>query len=280
MKTPIEVYIRAKPTDSFANKNIQFNTDQNDISIFIPKKTEDGPINHKTENWNFHFDKIFINDSQEKIFDQIGKKAVYNLVQGYSTSLLAYGQTGAGKTFSISGYDNDYRYRGILPRTISQIFKETNLLKDIDFTVKFSFVEIYNENLLDLLNPGSSNQIVLQEDPAYGIIAKGAKIKTVKSENEALELMFQAETNRTTQEHIMNRCSSRSHGVFTIFLEASSKYDSKEKVTISRLNILDLAGSERSKKTMSKGKTLLEASFINKSLTFLEQLIVLYADNK
>ena len=92
--------------------------------------------------------------------------------------------------------------------------------------------------------------------------------------------MFQAETNRTVREHVLNRVSSRSHAIFTIILESRSKFESKEKVTISKLNIIDLAGSERSKKTMSKGVTLAEASFINKSLSYLEQLIVAYTEMK
>lgn len=88
--------------------------------------------------------------------------------------------------------------------------------------------------------------------------------------------MFQGETNRTICEHKLNKNSSRSHAIFTIILESRSKVESSEKVVVSKLQIVDLAGSERTKKTHSMGETLLEASFINKSLSYLEQLVVAF----
>lgn len=115
---------------------------------------------------------------------------------------------------------------------------------------------------------------MLQEDPIYGVVNKGAAIVEVRSEEEALGLMFQGEVNRTICEHKLNKQSSRSHAVFTITLEARAIF--AEKLMVSKLNIVDLAGSERTKKTNSEGNTLLEASFINKSLSYLEQLVVAF----
>lgn len=90
------------------------------------------------------------------------------------------------------------------------------------------------------------------------------------TEEDAIAQLFEGETNRTISEHKLNKASSRSHCVFTVHLEIRSKVESAEKVIISKLNLVDLAGSERTKKTGSEGRTLLEAQFINKSLSFLE----------
>ena len=120
------------------------------------------------------------------------------------------------------------------------------------------------------LAPDSNSNVVIQEDIRGGIVLKGAIMKTCSTEEEALSMLFEGETNRTIAEHKINKASSRSHCIFTIYLEMRSRVESSEKVINSKLNIVDLAGSERTKKTGSEGLTLLEASFINKSLSFLE----------
>lgn len=280
MKTPIEVYIRSRPTDNFASKNIAVDNDKNTISIHIPKRKEDGPINHQQDQWTFKFDKILMNESQECVFELAGKKAVTSLLDGYSCSLVAYGQTGAGKTFTTIGLNNDYRFRGLIPRAISELFNQVNVQTEKNFKVKISFVEIYNEVIHDLLTRESEGTIVLQEDPVYGVIPKGANLVNVTSEEAALQLLFQGEINRTVCEHKLNKQSSRSHVIFSMVVEARSRFESLEKVCVSKLNIIDLAGSERTKKTNSTGETLLEASFINKSLSYLEQLVVGYSEKK
>lgn len=280
MKTPIEVYIRSRPTDNFANKNITVDYEKNTISIHIPKRKEDGPINHQQDQWTFKFDKILMNETQEYVFELTGKKAITSLIDGYSCSLVAYGQTGAGKTFTTIGLNNDYRFRGLIPRAISELFSQINSQTDKTFKIKVSFIEIYNEVIHDLLHKDLNNNIVLQEDPFYGVMAKGATLFEVTSEEATLQLMFQGEINRTVCEHKLNKNSSRSHVIFSVIVEQRSKFESLEKVNISKLNIIDMAGSERTKKTNSTGETLLEASFINKSLSYLEQLVVGYSEKK
>lgn len=280
MKTPIEVYIRSRPTDNFASKNIIVDHEKNTISIHIPKRKEDGPINHQQDQWTFKFDKILMNESQDFVFELTGRKLITSLIDGYSSSLVAYGQTGAGKTFTTIGLNNDYRFRGLIPKSISELFCQINQQTEKTFKVKISFIEIYNEVIHDLLQQDLRSNIVLQEDPFYGVIPKGAMLIEVTSEEAALQLLFQGEINRTVCEHKLNKSSSRSHVVFSIIIEARSKFESLEKVTISKLNIIDLAGSERTKKTNSTGETLLEASFINKSLSYLEQLVVGYSEKR
>ena len=274
MKSTIEVFIRTRPTNNFAHKNIKIEEDKGLIHVNIPKKEERDIVNHQQDSWSFKFDKILVNETQQTIFELTAQKAINSVVNGISSTVVAYGQTGAGKTFTVIGLNNDYRYRGLIPRSISEIFKQMTQKHDTQYKVLVSYIEVYNEVLHDLLHPNLSSNIILQEDDVYGVIPKGAAMVEVKSEEEALGLMFSGEVNRTICEHKLNKQSSRSHAIFSIVLEARSKFESSEKLIISKLNIVDLAGSERTKKTNSEGKTLLEASFINKSLSYLEQLVV------
>jgi len=118
----------------------------------------------------------------------------------------------------------------------------------------------------------------LQEDSKGNLIIKGLTKHTVSNEEEAFNLLFEGEANRTISEHQLNKESTRSHCLFTIYLEMKSRIESTEKVITSKLNFVDLAGSERVKKTGSTGLTLKEATYINKSLTFLEQVVVSLSD--
>jgi kinesin family protein 6/9 len=120
--------------------------------------------------------------------------------------------------------------------------------------------------------------IFLQEDSKGNLIIKGLTKHTVSNEEEAFNLLFEGEANRTISEHQLNKESTRSHCLFTIYLEMKSRIESTEKVITSKLNFVDLAGSERVKKTGSTGLTLKEATYINKSLTFLEQVVVSLSD--
>ena len=278
MKSAIEIFIRTRPTNNFASKNIKIEEEKGTIKINIPKKEEDGLINHQQENWNFKFDKILLNQTQETVFDLTTKRAVQSALDGISSSIIAFGQTGAGKTFTIVGLNNDYRYRGLIPRAISHLFNQITKKNDFIYKISINYVEIYNETLHDLLHPELNDKVVLQEDSVFGVIPKGAAMIEAKSAEEALELMFLGETNRTICEHKLNKQSSRSHAIFTILIESRSRVESSEKVVVSKLSIVDLAGSERTKKTGSWGGTLLEASFINKSLSYLEQLVVALGD--
>ncbi len=145
-------------------------------------------------------------------------------------------------------------------------------------------MEIYNELMFDLLSPipttEQSGSISIQEDPNGNIRMKGLSMNICNNEEEALNFLFEGDTNRTISNHKLNNTSSRSHCIFTIHLESKSRVESSEKVIISKLHLVDLAGSERTKKTNSEGITLKEAQFINKSLSFLEQVVVAVCDKQ
>eukprot|EP00743_Colponemidia_sp_Colp-15_P002044 GILK01002218.1.p1 GENE.GILK01002218.1~~GILK01002218.1.p1 ORF type:complete len:798 (-),score=158.56 GILK01002218.1:119-2200(-) len=191
---------------------------------------------------------------------------------------MAYGQTGAGKTFSMVGGTQNYKYRGLIPRAIGHVFQEVQAKPESAITVRISYIEIYNEVMYDLLSaipPGeATEELLIQDDHKGGVHVKGLSMPVANNEEEALNMFFEGETNRTISEHLLNKSSTRSHCIFTIHIESRSRVESSEKVTTSKLNLVDLAGSERVKKTGSEGLTLKEATYINKSLTFLEQVVI------
>ena len=184
----------------------------------------------------------------------------------------------------MSGSPQNYKYRGLIPRSLSQIFQEIGSKFDQAITVRVSYVEIYNELMFDLLSPvpthEQSGNISIQEDPNGNIRMKGLSMNICNNEEDALNFLFEGDTNRTISQHKLNNASSRSHCIFTIHLESKSRVESSEKVIISKLHLVDLAGSERTKKTNSEGITLKEAQFINKSLSFLEQVVVAVCDKQ
>jgi kinesin family protein 6/9 len=179
----------------------------------------------------------------------------------------------------MSGGPQSYKYRGVIPRAISQIFNEVANREDQAFSVRVSFVEIYNELMYDLLTTSDAT-LSVQDDPRGGVLVKGLSMKLCSNEEEALNCLFEGETNRTVAEHLLNKSSTRSHCVFTIHVESRSRVESSEKVVFSKLNLVDLAGSERTKKTGSEGLTLTEANFINKSLSYLEQVVIALSDRE
>ncbi len=278
----IKVVVRTRPTQQFAQRNLSINQLENKISITIPKNESKGLINNQKENWQFQFDKILHNVPQEEVFEYCVREIIQSSTKGINGTVFAFGQTGSGKTFTISGSPTNFNYRGIIPRAISRLFQELGCKSDFESKVSISYLEIYNEIVFDLLNVTNSleqrSDITFQEDAKGNIIVKGLSKHMVNNEEEAFNLLFEGESNRTIAEHQLNKESTRSHCVFTMNIEMKSKVESSEKVLASKLNFVDLAGSERVKKTGSTGIALKEATYINKSLTFLEQVVVALTD--
>ncbi|KAI8897548.1 P-loop containing nucleoside triphosphate hydrolase protein [Globomyces pollinis-pini] len=296
-KSRVKVVIRTRPTSAFVQEFIQFAEDKKSIHIHIPKNEEYGYINNQQENWDFKFDKILHNASQETMYEECGVPIVRSLLEGYNATILAYGQTGAGKTFTMTGASENYKHRGLIPRAISHLFKDISERVNLAFTIRISYLEIYNEQMIDLLSTLSDNvsneNMAVVEDRTGSTHVKGLTVKIANTEEEALNLLFEGETNRSISEHQLNRNSSskksfhihcfrvlESHCIFTIYVESRSRVESSEKVMTSKLNLVDLAGSERLSKTETKGITLKEAMYINRSLTYLEQVIIALADKK
>ena len=206
-------------------------------------------------------------------------------MDGFNGTVMCYGQTGAGKTFTMTGSTANYKYRGLIPRAINKIFSEVGGRFDNQIKVKVSFVEIYNELMFDMLSETppaeqSGSGVLMTEDAAGEVWVRGLTTTECRNEEEALNCLFEGEQQRATTDNSLNVNSSRSHAVFTIYIESRSTIEQSEKVITSKLHLVDLAGNERTKKTGASGITMREANYINRSLSFLEQVVVGATDKK
>ena len=232
----------------------------------------------------FTFDHIFDQDStQLEIYQKAAKPSVKSLLEGYNSTILAYGQTGTGKTYTMEGFTLipfDEK-RGLVPRVVEDIFSSinTNKNKDIKFSIRTSYLQIYNEYISDLLIPDKKN-LSIREDKNKGIFVDGLSEWIVNNSNDIYTLLGKGTENRAIASTSMNEISSRSHAIFVITLEQNilgSKTDIRK---ISKLNLVDLAGSERTRITGAKGKQLEESKKINKSLSALGNVIYALTESK
>eukprot|EP00873_Tetraselmis_striata_P024623 jgi/Tetstr1/444887/TSEL_032725.t1 len=272
MGNKVKVVLRARPSAHFASNNISISDDDQTLQLFLNK--QDGQSKNLQEHYQFKFEHLLHNATQELTYQVCAQEIVGSVIQGYNGTVMAYGQTGAGKTYTMSGKSNAFPQRGITPRAITEVFQRLTAEARSLVTVRVSYVEIYNETFYDLLNPAADpSHIAVVEDGKGAIHVRGVEMRQVAGEADALGALFEGETARAIAQHQMNKNSSRSHALFTMYLESRSHPESDD-VVVSKLHLVDLAGSERVLKTGSTGKVLKEATHINKSLTFLEQVIV------
>ncbi|XP_029399154.1 kinesin-like protein KIF9 isoform X5 [Mus pahari] len=278
----VQAFVRVRPTDDFAHEMIKYGEDNKSIDIHLKKDTRRGVVNNQQTDWSFRLDGVLHDASQDLVYETVAKDAVSQALDGYNGTIMCYGQTGAGKTYTMTGATENYKHRGILPRALQQVFRMIEERPTHAITVRVSYLEIYNENLFDLLSTlpyvgPSVTPMTIVENP-QGIFIKGLSVHLTSQEEDAFSLLFEGETNRIIASHTMNKNSSRSHCIFTIYMEAHSRTLSDEKYITSKINLVDLAGSERLSKTGSEGRVLKEATYINKSLSFLEQAIIALGD--
>ncbi|ELK00332.1 Kinesin-like protein KIF6 [Pteropus alecto] len=284
VKQTIQIFARVKPTVRKQQQGI-YSIDEDEklipsLEIILPRDLADGFVNNKRESYKFKFQRIFDQDAnQETIFENIAKPVAESVLAGYNGTIFAYGQTGSGKTFTITGGAERYSDRGIIPRTLSYIFEQSQKDSSKIYTTHISYLEIYNECGYDLLDPrheASSLEdlpkVTILEDPDQNIHLKNLSLHQATTEEEALNLLFLGDTNRMIAETPMNQASTRSHCIFTIHL--SSKEPGSATVRHAKLHLVDLAGSERVAKTGVGGLLLTEAKYINLSLHYLEQVII------
>ncbi|CAB1447388.1 unnamed protein product [Pleuronectes platessa] len=287
----VGVFVRIRPTAHFAQGLVECLPDGQTVNIYHrrdSKKTQDS-IKGRPSSWSFRLEGVLQDVSQEEVYDRVCHPLVQGAFDGYNGTVMCFGQTGAGKTYTMTGSTKSYKQRGFIPRALQQVFQEIERRTDFSFSVQLSFMEIYNETLLDLLSPVSPLQdstppsargLVVMEEPGRGVVIKGLSLHPVFSEEDALDLMFEADMNRVTGSHALNRNSSRSHCIFSLHIESRSRTLSEAKYVTSKLSLVDLAGSERLGKTGSEGQMLKESTYINKSLSFLEQTILALADRR
>lgn len=367
---------------------------QNVIDINLKRKVE--AANNQQSKYEFGLNHILRDASQQNVFDTCVKDIADSALDGISGCVLAYGQTGAGKTYTMSGPGTSYAERGVMPRSLSYIFAVAEKARQDSgrdqYIVRISYVEIYNDRIIDLLSksqdlsalgaaadgagadatgqkgknaggagPGSAasasgrvditmpisavgaataaatGHLQIQEDRKGRVFVPGMVCPIVRSEAEALNWLFAGEANRALAEHALNKASTRSHCIFSVYLEQqmsvedatgvgaagvtskgkrksaiekdskrglkgigtvsrpelekasdsngdgpnpeAAAVDEARMVTVhSKLHLVDLAGSERLDKTASEGAIRKEAQAINKSLAFLEQVVVALLD--
>ncbi|NWV78602.1 KIF9 protein, partial [Dasyornis broadbenti] len=280
----VQAFVRVKPTAHFAQNMIKLGSDNKSIDIYVKKRPRGGAVNNTQTDWSFKLDGLLHNASQELVYDTVAKDLVSKALQGYNGTIMCYGQTGAGKTYTMTGATSEYKHRGIIPRAIQQIFKAAAEFLNVLVTVRISYLEIYNETLFDLLAPGlgrgiRDTQLAVRDGPE-GVYVKGLSVHPVSREEEALHLLFEAREPKLIAEHTLNKNSTRSHCIFTMYIECRSRDYKNLKCLKSKLTLIDLAGSERLSKTGSEGQVRIEASYINKSLSFLEQFVIALANPK
>ncbi|KAG9510320.1 Kinesin-like protein KIF1A, partial [Fragariocoptes setiger] len=210
---------------------------------------------------------------QERVYNDIGKNMLEHAIGGYNICIFAYGQTGAGKSYTMMGSRDE---EGIIPRICNDLFTYLQSAgQDLDYTVEVSYMEIYCERVRDLLNPRNQASLRVREHPVLGPYVEGLSKLVVTSYQDIKDLIDMGNKSRTVAATNMNETSSRSHAVFTIIL-TQRRHDTLTNMTsekVSKLSLVDLAGSERADSTGAQGVRLKEGANINKSLAALGNVI-------
>ncbi|KAG0619382.1 hypothetical protein M758_4G135700 [Ceratodon purpureus] len=269
----IRVHLRLRPSAK-PSTAIHIQDETATVLIDVQKSSGGGPPKSYMDQIVFNVDSIVQSTDQQQVYEQIAKPSVDDFLKGYNSTIMAYGQVGAGKTFTMTGDMKVYGNRGIIPRSIHQIFEEKENKPEAGIVVHMSYMEIYQEALYDLLQQRSDNLMIIEENHLPAVRGL-AKIR-VETEAQAVQWFFEGEKSRTYGHHILNPLSSRSHTILTFYMERRvQRCRALTDFTVAKLNLVDLAGVERLKKvsTDTGGLMRREACVINKSLSFLEQTV-------
>ncbi|XP_049642799.1 chromosome-associated kinesin KIF4A-like [Suncus etruscus] len=274
---PVRVALRCRP---LVSKEISEGCQM--CLSFVPGEPQVIVGADKSFTYDFVFDP---STEQEEVFNTAVVPLLKGIFRGYNATVLAYGQTGSGKTYSMGGtYTAEQENEptvGVIPRVIQLLFKEIDQRSDFDFFLKVSYLEIYNEEILDLLcsSREKAPHINIREDPKEGIKIVGLTEKTVFVALDTVSCLEQGNNSRTVASTAMNSQSSRSHAIFTISIEQRKKNDMDSSFH-SKLHLVDLAGSERQKKTRAEGVRLKEGININRGLLCLGNVISALGNEK
>ncbi|XP_008783640.2 kinesin-like protein KIN-5A isoform X2 [Phoenix dactylifera] len=245
-------------------------------------------IANKQIDRTFVFDKVFGPDSRQKdLFDHAVVPIVNEVVEGYNCTIFAYGQTGTGKTYTMEGGGRKGKNgeltsdAGVIPRAVRQIFDVLEA-QSAEYSMKVTFLELYNEEITDLLTPEESKfsddkskkPIALMEDGKGGVFVRGLEEEMVSSAGEIYKILDKGSARRRTAETLLNKQSSRSHSVFSITIHIKEcTPEGEEMIKCGKLNLVDLAGSENISRSGAREGRAREAGEINKSLLTLGRVI-------
>ncbi|XP_042181980.1 kinesin-like protein KIF3A isoform X4 [Oncorhynchus tshawytscha] len=231
----------------------------------------------------FTFDTVFGPDSKQlDVYNLTARPIIDSVLEGYNGTIFAYGQTGTGKTFTMEGVRAVPELRGIIPNSFAHVFGHIAKAEgDTRFLVRVSYLEIYNEEVRDLLGKDQMQRLEVKERPDVGVYIKDLSGYVVNNADDMDRIMTMGHKNRSVGSTNMNEHSSRSHAIFTITIECSEKgVDGDQHVRMGKLHLVDLAGSERQGKTGATGQRLKEATKINLSLSTLGNVISALVDGK
>ena len=287
--TNVTVAVRKRP---LSRKEIDFNSFNivrvlnNKMVILLDPYEYNGHnevFKNRNKEQHYAFDYAFDeNINQEEVFNKTVLPLIDCVLDGFNCTIFAYGATGAGKTYTMFGNDNN---PGLIPLCLINLFSMIDNLKDTKtINVKLWYLEIYNENLRDLIkldiNDNNSQQIDIREDPHKGSTVYGITEMSVSSSQEVLSILRKANKNRTTESTNANEVSSRSHAVIQIQVEVKEKSEGIEvEIINSKFSLIDLAGSERASATQNKGIRLIEGANINRSLLTLGNCITALSES-
>ncbi|KAM9521422.1 kinesin-like protein KIF1B isoform 3-T3 [Guaruba guarouba] len=255
----------------------------NSTSIINPKNPKEAP---KSFSFDYSYwshtspeDPCFA--SQSRVYNDIGKEMLLHAFEGYNVCIFAYGQTGAGKSYTMMGKQEESQ-AGIIPQLCEELFEKINdnSNEEMSYSVEVSYMEIYCERVRDLLNPKNKGNLRVREHPLLGPYVEDLSKLAVTSYTDIADLMDAGNKARTVAATNMNETSSRSHAVFTIVF-TQKKHDTETNLStekVSKISLVDLAGSERADSTGAKGTRLKEGANINKSLTTLGKVISALAE--
>ena len=248
------------------------------VCVFTSPTSLQFKSTREKNQYRFNFDRIFPPTStQEDIYSFGVKGIIDSVLDGYNGTVLAYGQTSSGKTYTMQGEMGSESTKGIIPRMIKHVFDYIYKQEGTEFMIKVSMIEIYQEKIRDLLDITRVN-LPIREDNIKGIYVDGCSERYVGCDNDVLSALDLGSANRAQAATNMNEHSSRSHSIFILTINQTNKKEGFSKV--GKLYLVDLAGSEKISKTGATGHTLEEAKIINKSLTTLGRVINNLTDGK
>ncbi|XP_018372672.1 PREDICTED: kinesin-like protein unc-104 isoform X10 [Trachymyrmex cornetzi] len=254
-------------------------------SIVNPKATPGSKEAVKSFNYDYSYFSMDPNDenysTQLMVYKDIGEEMLEHAFEGYNVCIFAYGQTGAGKSYTMMGKQEEGQ-EGIIPQICKDLFRKISYTSNerLKYSVEVSYMEIYCERVRDLLNPKNRGNLRVREHPLYGPYVEDLSKLAVLSYEDIHDLIDEGNKARTVAATNMNETSSRSHAVFTIFFTQQQQDSITGLMTekVSKISLVDLAGSERADSTGAKGTRLKEGANINKSLTTLGKVISALAE--
>lgn len=277
----IQVFARCRPLNPHERRGV----------VDISQEKREVKVCSSYETKTFYFDQVFAPESKQiDVYKTVVRPLIDQVLLGFNCTVFAYGQTGTGKTYTMEGnkleaglsWEED-PHSGIIPRAISQLF---DTLKDHDneFTVRVSFLELYNEDTYDLLSSiDDTTKLKIFDDAQKrgSVIVGGLEEIIVQSKYEIYDILKRGSAKRQTAATLMNACSSRSHTVFAVTVHIrEGTLEGEELLKIGKLNLVDLAGSENIGRSGAQDKRAREAGSINQSLLTLGRVITALVERR